>query len=215
MTSRDRSRTLAIVAITGGLLMAGGAMARQSVSNETPAQARARAAAATLNQGVTESSTLAGQAARQASAQPLRTPAPISQNPTSVQPPAAPASTEPAQAEAANLLRGYYARADKNCNQVWPGDGELAFLSDTAFTIDFGGCEPGLIQQLSPTTWHEDQRCVTELGGDGGAYSIDYELTGPGEILRTAHLALDQSVESQSWKHCEAEDVPAEARFRS
>lgn len=195
--------------------MAGGALARQTVSSETPAQARARAAAATLNQGVTESSTLSAQTARPASAQPLRATVPPSQNQTVVPAPVPPASSQTTQPESDGLPRGYYARADKNCDQVWPGDGELAFLSDTAFTIDFGGCEPGLIQQLSPTTWHEDQRCVTELGGDGGAYSIDYELTGPGEILRTAHLALDQSVERQSWKHCEAEDVPTEARFRS
>ena len=215
MTSRNRSRALALVAITSGLFMAGGAMARQTAAGETPAQARARAAASALNQGVTESSTLSGQAARPAPTPPIRTPAPLPQDPAPTSGPSTAASPQATQPEPDGLPRGYYVRADKNCNQVWPGDGELAWLSETAFTIDFGGCEPGLIQQLGPTTWHEEQRCVTELGGDGGAYSIDYELTGPGEILRTARLAIDQSVESQSWKHCDTADVPAEARFRS
>ena len=215
MTSQDRSRALAFVAISGGLLIASGAMARQTASLETPAQTRARVAAAALNQGVSESSTLSGQASRPA---PTQTVPPVARPPQASSPapaPAAPASSQADQPTPEGLPRGYYVRADKDCNQVWPGDGELAWLSETAFTIDFGGCEPGLIQQLGPTTWHEEQRCVTELGGDGGAYSIDYELTGPGEILRTARLAIDQSVESQSWKHCDTADVPAEARFRS
>ncbi|HEX8470288.1 MAG TPA: hypothetical protein VF633_04180 [Brevundimonas sp.] len=195
--------------------MASGAMARQTPTGETPAQARARAAASALNQGVTESPTHSEQAARPARTQPIQTRAPLSPDPVPTSGPSTAASPEATPPEPDGLPRGYYARADKDCNQVWPGDGELAWLSETAFTIDFGGCEPGLIQQLGPTTWHEEQRCVTELGGDGGAYSIDYELTGPGEILRTARLAVDQSVESQTWKHCDTADVPAEARFRS
>lgn len=195
--------------------MANGAIARQSASIETPAQERARVAASALNQGVSESSTLSGQATRPAPTQTVPAIALPPQASSRGPAPAAPASAQTDQPHPEVLPRGYYVRADKNCNQVWPGDGELAWLSETAFTIDFGGCEPGLIQQLGPTTWREEQRCVTELGGDGGAYSIDYELTGPGEILRTARLAIDQSVESQSWKHCDTADVPVEARFRS
>lgn len=219
MNSQDRSRALAFVALSGGLLIASSAVARQSGPAETPAQARARAAASALNQGVSESSTLSEQATRPAPTQTVPGNAPIAQTRTSVPAPASrPATTASSQTDEPapdGLPRGYYVRADKNCDQVWPGDGELAWLSETAFTIDFGGCEPGLIQQLGPTSWHEEQRCVTELGGDGGAYSIDYELTGPGEILRTARLAIDQSVESQSWKHCDTGQVPQEARFRS
>ncbi|WP_269515986.1 hypothetical protein [Brevundimonas subvibrioides] len=118
--------------------------------------------------------------------------------------------TEP---EPIPLALGYYARGDKDCAEVWPGDGDLAFATPTSFTIDFGGCEPGQWLQTGPNSWREDQRCQTELGGDAGAYTISYEVLDAGTLKRTARLALDGSVEEDQWTHCAPADVPENARF--
>jgi hypothetical protein len=118
--------------------------------------------------------------------------------------------TEP---EPIPLALGYYARGDKACPEIWPGDGDLAFATPTSFTIDFGGCEPGQWLQTGPNSWREDQRCQTELGGDAGAYSISYEVIDSGTLKRTARLAIDGSIEEDQWKHCELSEVPDNARF--
>lgn len=128
---------------------------------------------------------------------------------------APPAAAQPPVPEPARLTPGYYVRGDKGCDEVWPGEGDIAWLSPTSFVIDFGGCEPGTIRQTSPTTWHEDQRCMTELGGDAGLYSVNYELTGPDAMTRRARLGLDEYIEEDTWKRCEVADVPEEARFKT
>jgi len=120
--------------------------------------------------------------------------------------------TEPAPIP---LALGYYARGDMACAEVWPGDGDLAFVTPTSFTIDFGGCEPGQWLLTGPNRWREDQRCQTELGGDAGAYTVSYEVIDAGTLKRTARLALDGSVEEDQWKHCAPADVPENARFAS
>ena len=111
------------------------------------------------------------------------------------------------------LALGYYARGDKACAEVWPGDGDLAFATPTSFTLDFGGCEPGAWSQTGPNSWSEQQRCRTELGGDAGSYTISYEVIDAGTLKRTARLALDGSTEEDLWQHCETEVVPDNARF--
>jgi len=130
----------------------------------------------------------------------------------------------PGQAEAADpaapvdfppLQQGYYVRGEMDCDQVWPGEGDLAWLSEISFTLDFGGCTPGQIRQAGPALWHEDQRCETELGGDGGLYSIEYRQTAAGTLVRKATLSIDGTVEEDSWKACPVERVPEEARFHS
>lgn len=110
---------------------------------------------------------------------------------------------------------GYYVRGDKACNQVWPGEGDLAWFTPTSFTIDFGGCEPGQFLQTGLNSWSEEQQCQTETGGDAGIYSVTYEVIGTGTVLRRAHLAIDDRIEQDLWAHCETEDVPVEARFKS
>ena len=111
------------------------------------------------------------------------------------------------------LVQGYYVRGDMDCDQVWPGEGDLAWLSDVSFTLDFGGCEAGQIRQVGPALWHEDQRCQTETGGDGGLYSIEYRQTAADTLIRKATLSIDASTEQDSWKSCPIERVPEEARF--
>ena len=111
------------------------------------------------------------------------------------------------------LPLGYYVRGDMACNQIWPGEGNLAWLSEIAFTIDFGGCDPGAITQVSDTAWHEDQRCQTELGGDAGLYSIDYEAGEGGTLITRTKLPADPTPTEDVWKPCAADEVPAEARF--
>jgi hypothetical protein len=113
------------------------------------------------------------------------------------------------------ITLGYYVRGDKDCDQVWPGDGDLAWMTPTSFTIDYGGCEPGQFLQTGPNSWSEEQRCLTESGGNAGAYTVSYEMIGTDVISRSARLALDGSVEQDDWKHCRLEDVPENARFGS
>jgi len=122
----------------------------------------------------------------------------------------APGETEP---EPIPVSLGYYARGDTACDQVWPREGNLAWMTPTSFTIDFGGCEPGQFLQTGPNAWREDQRCETESGGDAGAYNITYEVMDAGTLKRTARLAIDGSVEQDLWTFCRTEDVPENARF--
>jgi len=120
--------------------------------------------------------------------------------------------TEP---EPIPMTLGYYVRGEMDCDQVWPGDGDLAFATPTAFTLDFGGCEPGPWLQTGPNSWREDQRCITESGGDAGGYSVTYEVIGTDTVMRTARLALDGSLEDDLWRYCKTEDVSENARFAS
>ncbi len=114
------------------------------------------------------------------------------------------------------MTLGYYVRGEKDCDQVWPGEGDLAFLTPTAFTIDFGGCEPGQFLQTGPNSWGEEQRCRTERGGDAGAYNVAYEVLGTDVIKRQARLGDDvDTAEDDLWHFCRLEDVPENARFGS
>ncbi len=115
----------------------------------------------------------------------------------------------------APLPIGYYVRGDKNCNQVWPLAGDLAWLSELTFTIDGGGCEAGEIEQTSDTTWSERQTCQTELGGEGPPYIIDYEAGPDGVLLTRARLGENALGVQDRWKPCDADEVPAEARFHA
>lgn len=118
--------------------------------------------------------------------------------------------TEP---EPIPMTLGYYVRGDVDCDRVWPGEGNLAWLTPTAFTIDYGGCEPGQFLQTGPNSWREEQRCVTESGTNAGSYEVTYEVLGTDVIRRSASLAIDDSVEQDDWKHCALETVPENARF--
>lgn len=123
----------------------------------------------------------------------------------------APGETEP---EPIPMTLGYYVRGDKACDQVWPGEGDLAFLTPTAFIIDFGGCEQGQFLQTGPNSWGEEQRCRTEMGGDAGAYHVTYEVLGADQIKRTARFGDDvDPAEDDVWNFCRLEDVPENARF--
>ncbi|MBX9617223.1 MAG: hypothetical protein K2X25_16645 [Caulobacteraceae bacterium] len=113
------------------------------------------------------------------------------------------------------MTLGYYVRGEMACDQAWPGQGDLAFATPTAFTLDYGGCEPGPWLQTGPNSWREDQRCITESGGDAGGYSVTYEVIGLDVVLRTARLAIDDSQEQDRWHHCRAEDLSENARFMS
>jgi hypothetical protein len=110
---------------------------------------------------------------------------------------------------------GYYVRGELDCDQVWPGEGNLAFMTPTSFTIDFGGCTPGQFLQTGPNSWRERQQCQTELGGDAGAYVVDYEMIETGVMRRTARLQIDDSIEQDEWRFCELPEVPENARFAS
>lgn len=123
----------------------------------------------------------------------------------------APGETEP---EPIPMTLGYYVRGEKDCDQVWPGEGDLAFLTPTAFKIDFGGCESGQFLQTGPNSWKEEQRCRTEMGGDAGAYNVTYEVLGTDQIKRTARFGDDiDAAEDDLWNFCRIEDVPENAQF--
>lgn len=125
----------------------------------------------------------------------------------------APGATEP---EPIPMTLGYYVRGDKDCDQVWPGEGDLAFLTPTSFKIDFGGCEPGQFLQTGPNSWGEEQRCRTEMGGDAGAYNVTYEVLGTDQIKRTARFGDDiDAAEDDLWNFCRIDDVPENAQFGS
>lgn len=119
--------------------------------------------------------------------------------------------TEP---EPIPMTLGYYVRGDKDCVEVWPGEGDLAFLTPTSFTIDYGGCEPGQFLQTGPNSWREAQACHTESGASAGAYHVTYEVLGTDVIKRTARLGDDaETVEDDLWNFCRLQDVPENARF--
>lgn len=125
----------------------------------------------------------------------------------------APGQTEP---DPIPMTLGYYVRGDKDCEQVWPGEGDLAFLTPTSFTIDYGGCEPGQFLQTGPNSWGEEQRCRTERGDDAGAYNVTYEVLGTDVIKRQARLGDDiDTAEDDLWNFCRLEDVPENAQFGS
>ncbi len=124
----------------------------------------------------------------------------------------APGQTEP---EPIPMTLGYYVRGELDCDQVWPGEGDLAWLTPTAFTIDYGGCEPGQFLQSGPNSWTEEQRCLTERGGDAGAYNVTYEVLGTDVIKRSAKLDIDDSTEEDLWNFCPVDQVPENARFGS
>lgn len=180
----DKGMALALAG--AALLLAGTAGAQDTARPETAAQAQGRAATRSLNAG-----------------------------PAQNRPPAqgvtlAAGETEPPPIP---MTLGYYVRGDLDCDQVWPGDGDLAWVTPTAFTIDFGGCEPGQYLQTGPNSWREEQRCVTEMGADTGGYSVTYEVIGTDTVMRTARLAIDGSVEQDLWRYCRTQDVAENARF--
>ncbi len=111
------------------------------------------------------------------------------------------------------LPLGYYVRQGKDCDSIWPGDGDLAWLSSIAFTIDFGGCDPSTINQLSDTMWEERQACQTELGADGPPNIINYEISPEGGLITRTRLGEAALGREDRWAPCAAEDVPPEARF--
>ena len=226
--------TLALAA--GALLLAGAASAQQSSGSETT-----RA----LN-GAPPSSTLAprpnAQPPLSASERPQPTYSPAQTARATPEPQASPSDraledllgatanqTEEAPARPGVTLAagqtepdpipmtlGYYVRGEKECDQVWPGEGDLAFLTPTAFTIDYGGCDPGQFLQTGPNSWGEEQRCRTERGGDAGAYKVTYEVLGTDVIKREARLGDDiDTAEDDLWHFCRIEDVPENARFGS
>lgn len=111
------------------------------------------------------------------------------------------------------LPLGYYVRDGKACNSVWPGDGDLAWLSSIAFTIDFGGCDPSTIEQLSDSMWEERQACRTELGAEGPPNIVNYEISPEGGLITRTRLGETALGRQDNWAPCAAEDVPPEARF--
>ncbi|MFC5342685.1 hypothetical protein ACETK8_06010 [Brevundimonas staleyi] len=121
--------------------------------------------------------------------------------------------TEP---EPIPMTLGYYVRGDKDCDQIWPGEGDIAFLTPTAFTIDFGGCDPGQFLQTGPNSWKEEQRCRTERGDDAGAYNVTYDVLAADQIKRTARFGDDvDAAEDDLWNFCPLDDVPENAQFAS
>ncbi|MEQ7154887.1 hypothetical protein [Brevundimonas aurifodinae] len=226
MTDRSHRTLLVLTASAAALLLTAGASAQ-----ETPAQARARAATQSLNGGPSE--TTLGLPPAAPPAPSVQAPRPTQTRdldrtledllgafadeaePEDAATPAvtlAEGETEPAPIPVA---LGYYVRGDKDCDQVWPGEGDLAFMTPTTFTIDFGGCAPGQFLQTGPNSWREEQSCRTELGGDAGSYVVDYEMVETGTLRRTARLEIDSSVEQDTWRFCEIADVPENARFGS
>ena len=112
-----------------------------------------------------------------------------------------------------SMALGYYVRGDLDCEQVVAGQGQIAWFTPTAFTLDFGGCEPGEFQLTGPNIWREEQKCLTELGNDAGSYVVTYEIVGTDTVKRDAVLDIDGSVESDVWHFCRPETLPMTARF--
>ena len=234
--AKTRGTTLALAA--AAVLLAGAASAQQSQSSATTRSLNTAPAQSTLTPRpnaqppLTAAERLQAAPARPARPQTTRPPASSSdrtledllgdtgdaaaetaqaERPAGVT--LAPGETEPAPIP---MTLGYYVRGGKDCDQVWPGEGDLAFLTPTSFTIDFGGCEPGQFLQTGPNSWGEAQRCRTEMGGDAGAYNVTYEVLGTDQIKRTARLGDDvDAAEDDLWNFCTLENVPENARFGS
>jgi len=112
------------------------------------------------------------------------------------------------------LMEGYYVRGDKACNQVWPGEGDIAYLSRIAFTIDFGGCDPSALEPIGDNRWTERQSCRTELGGEGPPNIIDYQVAEDGSLTTRTRLGENALGREDRWTLCsDVEEVPEEARF--
>ncbi|MBJ7485089.1 hypothetical protein [Brevundimonas sp.] len=112
-----------------------------------------------------------------------------------------------------SMSLGYYVKGDLDCGQVVAGQGQIAWFTPTAFTLDFGGCDPGEFQLTGPNIWREEQKCLTELGNDAGSYTVTYEIVGTDTLKRDTVLDIDGSTESDVWHFCRPETVPSTARF--
>lgn len=226
MNGRTKTCGTTLALAAGALLLAGPASAQQSQSSATTRSLNTAPTQSTLTPRPNAQPPLSA-AERPQAARPQTTRPPAStadrtledllgetagtERPTGVT--LAPGQTEP---EPIPMTLGYYVRGDKDCEQVWPGEGDLAFLTPTAFTIDYGGCEPGQFLQTGPNSWGEEQRCRTERGGDAGAYNVTYEVLGTDVIKRQARLGDDiDTAEDDLWNFCRLEDVPENARFGS
>ena len=232
MNARTKTCGTALALAAGALLLASAASAQQSQSSATTRSLNTAPAQSTLSPRPNAQPPLTAPARPQASRPQAAAPRPAQSNdrtledllgstreddaetadrPTGVT--LAAGETEP---EPIPMTLGYYVRGDKDCDQVWPGEGDLAFLTPTAFTIDYGGCEPGQFLQTGPNSWGEEQRCRTERGGDAGAYNVTYEVIGTDQIKRQARLGDDiDTAEDDLWNFCRLEDVPENARFGS
>lgn len=235
MTRKASFSTVAWTALALGVGLAGAAAAQ-----DTSSRTHTRTTTQSLNAGPPDStlgSTAPGAPLPQVRPQtPVRSARPATRDPVadllgrlgevdgSAGPVTSPASESPPEvlvaavptgpaSAFAPLPVGYYVRGEKNCNQVWPLAGDLAWLSELTFSIDFGGCEAGEIEQISDTLWSERQTCQTELGGEGPPFIIDYEVAPDGALLTRSRLGEDATGVQDRWKPCDADDVPAEARF--
>jgi hypothetical protein len=233
MSNHLSSTSLPLLLAVGAVVLAGAASAQV----ETPAQSRARAATQALNGGPSESTlSRPSQTPAAAPTRPERSrtsdtvAGPVRSDPDRTLEALLGALEDPVETDETPAITlaegetapepipvalGYYVRGDKECDQVWPGEGDIAFMTPEAFTIDFGGCTPGQFLQTGPNSWRERQQCQTELGGDAGAYVVDYEMVETGVMRRTARLQIDNSVERDDWRFCETADVPENARFAS
>lgn len=230
MNARSKTFGTVLALAGGGVLLAGGAWAQERPSSETTRSLNAGPAQSTLSprpnaqpplrpaerpQSTTRQSAadrtledLLGATANQEPGATAAPPAPATRPTTGVT--LAAGQTQP---EPIPMTLGYYVRGDKDCDQVWPGEGDLAWMTPTAFTIDYGGCEPGQFLQTGPNSWNEEQRCLTERGGDAGGYHVTYEVIGADVIKRTAKLDIDDSTEEDLWNFCPVDQVPENARF--
>jgi len=236
MNDRTKTCGTTLALAAGALLLAGAASAQQSQSSATTRSLNTAPAQSTLSTRPNAQPPLT------APERP-RTQAPRPSSPPAARPQAsagdqaleallagtadeAPASAPPAtgvtlaagetEPPPIPMTLGYYARGDKPCDEIFPGDGDLAWLTPTAFTIDYGGCEPGQFLQTGPNSWKEEQRCLTERGGDAGAYNVTYEVIGTDSIQRTARLGDDvDTAEDDLWHFCRPEQLIESARFGS
>ena len=191
----------------------------QTPARPAPPQARAQAPAATTPRAPAASSSAGTTAQARANA---------NTRPSTSTPSRRPAASEPEILAAENgvtlapgetapppisMSLGYYVKGDLDCGQVVAGQGQIAWFTPTAFTLDFGGCEPGEFQLTGPNIWREEQKCLTELGNDAGSYTVTYEIVGTDTLKRDTVLDIDGSTESDVWHFCRPETVPSTARF--
>lgn len=233
MTARSTSSLKILALASASLLIAGGAWAQQQSEGQAatrslnagpaqstltprpdatmprtrPTQARPQARTRTLEDILSQTRPSEPEAETEAQAE---TQAETETQTASTGVTLAPGETEP---EPIALALGYYARGDKECAEIWPEDGDLAWLTPTSFTIDFGGCERGQFLQIGLNKWSEKQICVNETGNDVGSYDVVYEVVDTETLKRTARLSFDDSLEEDLWKFCRTEDVSGNARF--